>query len=71
MKVTANISDDLIEEVKRISRKSTITEAITMALTEWINLNRIKELNGQIEKQPLEFRYSFDAQAVRETNRNR
>ncbi|MCB1604557.1 MAG: type II toxin-antitoxin system VapB family antitoxin [Gammaproteobacteria bacterium] len=36
MKVTALISDELIEEVKRLTEGKNITESITIALREWV-----------------------------------
>ena len=71
MKVTANISDALIEEVKEFTKKKTITEAITAALKEWLDLYHIKELNKEIYKKPLEFSSECDAFSTRETNRKR
>ena len=44
MKVTAIIADDLIYEVKEHTHCSTVTEAITVALKDWIDLYNIKEL---------------------------
>jgi len=66
MKVTAIIADDLINDVKRYTRSSTVTEAITVALKDWIDLHNIKELNKQIEYNPIHISNSQD---IREINR--
>jgi hypothetical protein len=71
MKVTANISDEILDEVKRLSHKTTVDEAVSAALMEWIDLYHVKELNEQILHSPLVFQDSFSAPAVRESNRNR
>jgi hypothetical protein len=71
MKVTANISDEILDEVKRLSKKATIDEAVSAALMEWIDLYHVKELNEQILHSPLAFQDSFSASAIRESNRNR
>lgn len=69
MKVTAIISDELIQEVKKLSRGKNITEAITIALKEWTALNRIKELNRTIKEEPLEFDTEFCAERIRDSSR--
>ena len=67
MKVTAIIADELINEVKHYSNSSTTTEAITIALKDWLDIHHIKELNAQISKKPINLNYS--AQKIREMNR--
>jgi hypothetical protein len=69
MKVTAIISDKLIEEIKKLTKGKNITESITIALEEWLAIKRIKELNQIVREQPLEFRTYFTAGDIRETNR--
>jgi hypothetical protein len=53
MKVTAIISDELINDVKVYTQSSTITEAITIALKDWVDMYNIKKLNRQIAKKPV------------------
>ena len=53
MKVTAIIADDLISNVKKYTQSSTVTEAITIVLKDWLDLHNIKELNEQIKKNPI------------------
>ncbi|QQO07638.1 hypothetical protein [Breznakiella homolactica] len=66
MKVTAIIEDSLINEVKTASNSSTITEAITMALRDWLDLYHIKELNKEIAKKPITIE---SGRTIRELNR--
>jgi hypothetical protein len=69
MKVTAIIPDALVSEVQRLARRRNLTESIIAALTEWAALQKIRELDRRVEKQPLTFRPGFSAEAIRETNR--
>jgi hypothetical protein len=66
MKVTAIIADDLVRNVKAYTRSSTVTEAITIALKDWLDIYNIKELNKQISQKPI---YIDNGQQIRETNR--
>ena len=68
MKVTAIIADDLISNVKAYTRSSTVTEAITIALKDWLDIYNIKELNNKISKNPI---YIKNGQKVREINRKK
>ena len=67
MKVTAIIADDLVNNVKAYTRSSTVTEAITIALKDWLDIHTIKELNKQIAQNPL---YIDNGGQTRETNRS-
>ena len=67
MKVTAIIADDLINNVKAYTHSSTITEAITIALKDWVDINNIKELNKKIARNPI---YIENGQQIREMNRS-
>jgi hypothetical protein len=53
MKITAMIDDTLVNNVKEFTHSSTITEAITIALKDWMDIYSIKELNNQISKNPI------------------
>jgi hypothetical protein len=68
MKVTAIIADDLIYEVKEQTHCSTVTEAITTALRDWIDLYKIKELNKKIAQNPIDI---TRGKQIRETNRSK
>ena len=67
MKVTAIIADDLVNNVKAYTRSSTVTEAITIALKDWLDIHNIKELNKQISQSPI---YINNGQQIREINRS-
>jgi len=56
MKVTAIIADELINNVKTYTHSSTVTEAITIVLKDWVDIYNIKELNKQIKQDPIEIR---------------
>jgi hypothetical protein len=53
MKVTAIIEDTLVNNVKEFTHSSTVTEAITIALKDWIDIYSIKELNKQVSNKPI------------------
>ena len=67
MKVTAIIADDLIYSVKEYTRSSTVTEAITIALKDWVDIYNIKKLNDQIKQNPI---FINSGQNIRDTNRS-
>lgn len=69
MKVTANVPDTIIDEVRHLAGKSTITDSLVVALEEWIALKRVKKLNEEIRQTPLEFKEEYSAAAIRELNR--
>jgi hypothetical protein len=66
MKVTALISDELISEVMEISNAKNITEALKIALTEYVALQKLKATSQLIAAEPLEFYYT--AEELREKN---
>jgi Lhr-like helicase len=67
MKVTAIIADDLVNNVKAYTHSSTVTEAITIVLKDWLDIHNIKELNKQIAKKPI---YIDNGRQIRKTNRS-
>ena len=67
MKVTAILADDLVKSVKAYTRSSTVTEAITIALKDWVDIYNIKELNKQIKQTPI---FIDNGKEIRETNRS-
>ena len=67
MKVTAIIDDNLVNNVKVFTRSSTVTEAITIALKDWLDMYNIKELNKSISKKPIIIN---NGRQIRETNRS-
>ncbi|MCE5329784.1 DUF2191 domain-containing protein [bacterium] len=69
MKITALISDELISELKKYARGKNLTDSLTTAIKEWVDLKRIRELNEYIKDNPLEFNSDFSAEKIREINR--
>jgi hypothetical protein len=69
MKVTVIIDDKTIKDAMTYSRSSTITDALKIALNEYIRLQKLKELNKIIRNQPLTFNHTADE--IRNLNRER
>jgi len=69
MKVTALIPDELISSLMKYAKGATLSESLSIAIKEWINLKQIKELNDIVSYKPLEFNSSFSAKEIREINR--
>jgi hypothetical protein len=67
MKVTAIIDDGLIKETIKYSNAKNITEAVKVALKEYIAIKKLKELSEQIKKNPLKFKHT--AEEIRSLNR--
>ncbi|MBW3466274.1 type II toxin-antitoxin system VapB family antitoxin [Arthrospiribacter ruber] len=67
MKVTAIISQELIEEAMELSKADTITEPLKVALISYIRSQKVKQIGASIVSEPLEFKYS--AQELRDLNR--
>ena len=71
MKVTALLPDKLIEEVRKYSGGKNTTEALVIALEEWLALTKVKRLNKRLKKKPLEFQKGFSAEHIRTLSRRR
>ena len=69
MKVTALMDDQLIDDVRVFSGGKNITESMVIALTEWLNIQKLKRLNHELESAPLRFADGFTAEKARELNR--
>jgi hypothetical protein len=69
MKVTAILPEELIMQVKKYSKGKNITDALKIALHEWLDIKRISELNYTIAQTPLEFDDNICAESIREINR--
>jgi len=69
MKVTAILPDRLVKDVNKLAGGKTLTESLTIALQDWSDLQKVKELNEQIRERPLEFNTGFSAANVRKLNR--
>ena len=69
MKVTALIPDELIEEVKKLTGGSTITESIIIALEDFASRQRLTRTIQKIKRQPFTFRENYSASQIRKLNR--
>jgi hypothetical protein len=69
MKVTALIPDKLIDDVKKLTGGSNITESIIIALNEFTSRQKVLRTAQKIKKQPLSFRDDFSASRIRKLNR--
>ena len=67
MKVTAIIPDNLISEAMELSKSSTVTDTLKIALKTYIRSQKLKELGALVLNEPLEFKYS--SQELREINK--
>ncbi|MCB1309410.1 MAG: DUF2191 domain-containing protein [Leptospiraceae bacterium] len=71
MKVTALLPDELIAEVRALSKGSNITDSLLVALNEWVQIRHVRTLNEAVAKKPLKFQKNFAADDVRQVNRKR
>ena len=69
MKVTALIPDELVEEVKKLTGGSTITDSIIIALEDFASRQRLIRTILKIKRQPLTFRENYTAARIRKLNR--
>lgn len=69
MKVTALIPDGLIDEVKKLTGGSTITQSIIIALEDYTSRQRLMKTIQKIRRQPLSFRENYTAAQIRKLNR--
>ncbi len=67
MKVTALIDDGLINDAIKYSNAKNITEAVKIALKEYVALKKLKELGEELKQKPLKFKHSADE--IRSLNR--
>jgi len=66
MKITALIEDELIQEVIAASGAKNITEALKIALKDYLSRRKLAELAKDITTEPIEFYYGEDQ--IRESN---
>ena len=69
MKVTAILADKLAADVQRYSTGKNITGSIVIALSDWLALKKIMDLNARAAKAHLEFDQQFGAELTRAANR--
>lgn len=54
MRTTLTIGDDILEDLMRFSKAKTRTEAVRLALAEWVRRKRIEKLKSLRGKLPIE-----------------
>lgn len=59
-----------MSEVKDLTQAKNTTESLISALTEWVAIQRLKQLNEQVANNPLSFKEGFSAERIREVNRS-
>lgn len=67
MKVTAIIPDELVRETQILSNAKNITDAMIIALNNYVSLQKLKAMGEKINKSPLQFKHT--AQEIRDINR--
>ncbi|MCX6221320.1 MAG: DUF2191 domain-containing protein [Bacteroidia bacterium] len=67
MKVTAIIPDELVRETQLLSNAKNITDAMIIALNNYVSLQKLKAMGEAINKNPLQFKHT--AQEIRDINR--
>lgn len=67
MKVTAIIDENVIKDAMKYSKASTITDTLKIALNEYVRLQKLKDLNEAVKKNPIHFEYTADK--IRNLNR--
>jgi len=65
------MDDQLIDDVRAFSGGRNITESMVIALTDWLRIQKIKELNRKLDEEPFQFVEGFTAEKVRKLNRRK
>lgn len=68
MKVTTNLPDALIEELKADNPGKNLTEAVQIAIEAWLSQRKIRRVISEVRESPLEF--TADAESIRKVNRS-
>ena len=71
MKVTALIPDDLVSEIRHLSRGKNLTDSLILALDEWRSMHKLRMLSERIRKRPLAFKRNYSARSVRSLTRTK
>jgi hypothetical protein len=69
MKITASIPEEIVSETKKYSGSNNITQALLIALQDYINHQRLKRSMNKVKRKPLEFGKNFSAVGIRKLNR--
>ncbi len=71
MKITALIDDGLVDTVKKMTKGDTTTEALVIALEEWVAMKKLASLSAEVTNKPFRFKDKEFAKKSRETSRRR
>lgn len=71
MKVTALIPDNIVAETQKYSGGKNITESLLIALTDYLDRQKIRKAIKRVKADPLEFKHGFTAARIRQLNRAR
>ena len=66
MKVTYILLDHLLKEVQNLTQGKNITVSLLLALEDWVKLQKIKKLNRDLLKKPLQFKTGFNHMRARQ-----
>jgi len=69
MKVTALLPEEMIDEVRKFSGGKNITESLLIALTDYLQRQRLRKALKKLKQNPLEFNKDFSAENIRKINR--
>jgi len=71
MKVTAILPDKLISDIQKYTNGKNITDSLSIALSEYLKIIKLKKLIDKVSNSPLAFKDNFSASKVRDLNRKR
>ncbi|MBI2027184.1 MAG: DUF2191 domain-containing protein [Deltaproteobacteria bacterium] len=71
MKVTALLPDELVDDIRSLSKRKTLTEALIYVLDEWRSMKKLQFLTKQLKAHPLKFQQGLSAHKIRSLNRKR
>lgn len=71
MKITAILPDDLISDIQKYTNGKNITDSLSIALSEYLKIIKLKKLNDKVSNSTLAFKDNFSASKVRDLNRKR
>ncbi len=69
MKVTALLPEEMINEVRKFSGGKNITESLQIALSDYVQRQKLKKAIKKLKQSPLEFSKDFTAENIRRINR--
>lgn len=70
MKVTAILPDQLVLQVQKETKGKNITQSLSIALSEWLQIRKTSKLVARIKKEPLVFSGGFSHSTIRDLNRS-